>query len=108
MTADPFDGKNPTGLTAKQLLFLATFDDIYDNHPYLSGIVCQWDVIETDTVKTAATNGPQMFYNAEFLESLTRGEAAWLMLHEAGHVFLGHQSDSWITRKKSGILVFGM
>lgn len=37
-----------------------------------------------------ATNGKQLFVNREFTSDLTIAEIAWVLLHEAGHVWLGH------------------
>jgi predicted metal-dependent peptidase len=73
------------------------FDNIYDRHPYFASIVASWTVsyfTPTGTWQpgdmTAATNGPKLYINPDFIETLNIAETTDLMLHEAGHVFLGH------------------
>lgn len=66
------------------------FDQIYDNFPWLANIAAGWEVIESMTTPTAATNGPQLFYNPDFLKPLRISESTDLLLHETGHIFLGH------------------
>lgn len=44
----------------------------------------------TDEVPTAATNGRDVLYNPEFVESLTQQELVFLILHEAGHKLYRH------------------
>lgn len=58
----------------------------------LANIVLGWEIVESETVtETMATDGPaHLFYNPQFVASLTFAEGAWLLLHEAAHVWLGH------------------
>lgn len=37
-----------------------------------------------------STDGRVLFYNSKFVDALTIEEATWLLLHQSGHVFLGH------------------
>lgn len=55
-----------------------------------AGIILAWKLVETQEVPTMATDGPTLFYNPEFTLGNTCAENAWLVLHEAGHVWLGH------------------
>src|SRR5258706_7712301 len=76
-------------ITAEEKLRRA-FDGIYDQHPFLATTVATWKVYETKRISTAATNGPQMFWNREFIDKCTIGETLGLVYHEAFHVFLLH------------------
>jgi predicted metal-dependent peptidase len=66
------------------------FDNIYDQHPFLAAIVASWKVHESQRIKTAATNGPQMFWNRKFIDTCSIGETTALVYHEAFHIFLLH------------------
>lgn len=48
------------------------------------------DMHEDNGVKTAATNGKIMPYNAEFVSTLTDGACITLVAHETGHPAFGH------------------
>lgn len=50
-----------------------------------SSILMVGDVQFKDDLPTAATNGRDVFYNPEFVESLTQQELVFLVLHENGH-----------------------
>lgn len=76
-------------LSAREKLWIA-FDNIYSRFPYLSTIVASWHIIETKAVPTAATDGPNLLYNPNFVETLNVAECTDLILHEAGHIFFGH------------------
>jgi len=59
-------------------------------YPLFANIALSWDLVEHADFDTMATNGPTLFYNAQFVLDLTIAEATWVLLHEAGHIFLGH------------------
>src|SRR5712664_1412454 len=80
---------NPFKLTAKEKLYRA-FDIMYDRYPYLASIVASWRVTNFEGIPTAATDGPNLMYNTKFIDSLNVSETTDVILHEAGHVFLGH------------------
>lgn len=67
-----------------------SFDNIYDQHQFLAGIVASWKVAESKRIKTAATNGPQMWWNRDFIDRCTISETTAVIYHEAFHVFLLH------------------
>lgn len=60
------------------------------DYPLFANIALAWNVVENADFDTMATNGPTLFYSASFVESLTIAETEWVLLHEAGHIFLGH------------------
>lgn len=70
------------------------FDLIYDEHPFLANIVASWNVVETTRVPTGYTNGPEMGWNRKFIDTCTITDTARFILHEAGHIFLGHHLRS--------------
>jgi predicted metal-dependent peptidase len=65
-------------------------DEILDRFPFFSAIVARWKVSESSRVSTFATDGPNLFWNRSFVDQLSHRDVAWTILHEAGHVFLGH------------------
>lgn len=66
-------------------------DWILGAHPYLASIVCRFEISRDDEkTDSAATDGRHLYFNGPFMDSLTQLEASWVILHEAGHVFLGH------------------
>lgn len=76
-------------LTVKQKL-RRSFDTIYDRYPYLASIAASWKISESKMFPTAATDGPNLYYNPDFVASLSISECVDLWLHELGHIFLGH------------------
>lgn len=64
---------------------------LLDRHPYFTGIVAHWKVVEdNERTQTMATNGAELIWNRSFVDTLTHDECKWVVLHEAGHCFLGH------------------
>jgi len=55
-----------------------------------AGLLMIGDVIISEEVKTAATDGKNVIYNPTFVESLTDPELRGLILHEAGHRAFQH------------------
>ena len=47
-----------------------------------SGVLSVGKVTYTDEIPTACTNGCDVFYNPEFIKTLTDKELAFLILHE--------------------------
>lgn len=66
------------------------FDSIYDHYGMFSSFVMEWEKVWTRDVPYAATNGPQLFLNPDFMETLNINETLKVIKHEAGHVFFGH------------------
>jgi predicted metal-dependent peptidase len=78
---------------------LSAADRITKNHIWLmgnpstmhySGILMVGEVIITEDVPTAATNGRDVMYNPHFVEGLTDPQIRGLQLHEAGHKCYQH------------------
>jgi len=57
---------------------------------FYSSLISMLDIIITDEIPTAATNGLCMKFNPGFLESLDYAEVLGLMMHEVEHVVNGH------------------
>jgi predicted metal-dependent peptidase len=53
-------------------------------------VLARWQVIEDPGIKTACTNGKVLRYNPVFVDKLTLGGVASLVLHEAMHPLFGH------------------
>jgi len=60
------------------------------HYPMFANIVLKWELVEVHDRPTMATNGRQLLYNPDFVLENTNEENAWVILHEAGHCFLGH------------------
>ena len=60
------------------------------NVPFFSLILDDWEIIEDETLPTAATDGPRFWYNPKFIDELDDDDLRTLIMHEAGHVFLAH------------------
>jgi predicted metal-dependent peptidase len=78
---------------------LSTADRITKQHIWLmghkptmhySGIVMVGDVDISDALPTAGTNGRDVTYNPQFVDSLTEQQLRGLVLHEAGHKAYQH------------------
>ena len=86
-------------MTPEQKLRMG-FDSLYDNHPFISSILARWDVRPARTLPgqmpdpnrpfVIATDGLRLLYNPDEIGEMLIGDVSWLLLHEAGHVFLGH------------------
>lgn len=60
------------------------------DQPFFASLLFSMDIIEDSSVKTMATNGEEIRYNPEFLESMTDGETVFVMAHETMHAVLQH------------------
>jgi predicted metal-dependent peptidase len=67
--------------------------------PMLAGIVYRFKFVESAEVPTFATDGLTCYYNPQFVLQgtglkpegpMTLDELRWVLLHEVGHVWLGH------------------
>jgi predicted metal-dependent peptidase len=65
-------------------------DNIFKKFPFFSVIVADWKIREDQFCPTMATDGPGLYYNRMFVDSLTQNETNDVILHEAGHIFLAH------------------
>jgi predicted metal-dependent peptidase len=65
---------------------------IYD-HPFFASIVFGMPFIEDTTIPTAATNGLEVRFNPQWIESLTLPEAVFILAHETMHVVFQHCLD---------------
>lgn len=59
-------------------------------HRMLGFIIGSWAVKETSDCPTFMTSGKELFYNPEWAAQWNIQQLAFIILHEAGHVFLGH------------------
>ncbi|HEU0297630.1 MAG TPA: VWA-like domain-containing protein [Anaerolineales bacterium] len=58
--------------------------------PFLGSLLLFAEIISTDTILTAATNGRQIFINPQFFERLTLDQQEAVLLHEVLHAALLH------------------
>lgn len=78
-------------LTAEQKLERVHMKIMQDKNLCLfSGVIMVGDVKVSDTVPTACTNGRDVIYGREFVESLDDGELMFVVLHEAMHKSYRH------------------
>ena len=59
-------------------------------HPMLAYVIARWKLIETISTPSFSTDGKVLRFNPTFCEQWSIQEIAWIVLHEAAHVFLGH------------------
>jgi predicted metal-dependent peptidase len=62
------------------------------SNPFFSTIALHWEYVENRDIETAGTNGPQLFYNPAFIESLSNQNLVALLAHEVLHVALLHHT----------------
>src|SRR5687768_6492054 len=58
--------------------------------PFLGSLLLFAEMISTDTISTAATNGRQIFINPQFFEHLPLDQQEAVLLHEVLHAALLH------------------
>ena len=58
--------------------------------PFYGEILMKLPLVETRDVRTAATDGRQIFWNPGYMEKKTRGERNFILMHELFHVLLRH------------------
>lgn len=60
------------------------------SHPFFGCLLLNCKFIETEKVPTAATNGKDLLYNSEFINTLTNEEIMGLLVHEVCHKMFFH------------------
>lgn len=76
-------------ITAEQKID-RSIDYIFKEFPFFSLICDDWRIREAPEVPTAGTDGPNLVFNRKFIDELSQDDCNTLILHEAGHIFLGH------------------
>lgn len=66
------------------------FDNVYDHYGMFASFLMDWTKVWTRQVPYAATDGPTLYLNPDFMDTLNIAETIKVIKHEAGHVFLGH------------------
>ena len=59
-------------------------------YPFFGGVIANIKYIETDEVKTAATDGINVYYNLSFFETLNKEEQTFVLSHETCHIAFDH------------------
>ena len=78
-------------LTLTQRIQAANIDCM--RHPkfaLLSGVICMGKSEVKEDIPTAATDGKNKYYGAEFIKDMNRKQLRYLVLHENFHVALKH------------------
>ena len=75
--------------TASDKVAAATTTIVLD-HPFFASLLLGMKRIEDPSVSTACTNGVNIRYNPDFIDSLTESQVAGLLVHEVLHPALGH------------------
>jgi hypothetical protein len=70
------------------------------DHPFFASLLLSMKRIEDPSVDTACTNGVIIKYNPDFINSLSVGQVAGLLVHEVLHPALGHLTR--LPRDKEG------
>ena len=66
------------------------------DQPFFASILLGMEIVEDSTIPTLATNGEEIRYNPEFLNSLTLAELIFVLGHEVLHTVFQH-----MTRRES-------
>lgn len=69
-----------------------------------AGLTMIGDVIMSDKIPTAGTNGRDVLFNPEFVEGLTQQQVVGLIMHEDGHKLYQHGSAWERIRKEDPML----
>ena len=72
--------------------FLKARANLLIEQPFFGTLALRLKIVETDRVKTAATDGKHLFYNADFVNKLTSHETMGLVAHEVMHCVLQHMT----------------
>lgn len=67
-----------------------SYDQIYDHYSFFATFVMEWKKVWVTDVPYAATDGPTLYLNPEWMATLDIAETLKVVKHEASHVFLGH------------------
>ena len=59
-------------------------------YPFWGSLALHLEVVEAPEQPTCATDGKHLFYNPDFVASLTDAELLGVVAHEVGHCILGH------------------
>ncbi|GAG04594.1 unnamed protein product, partial [marine sediment metagenome] len=73
--------------------------DLILYHPFFGSLALRLLLVKDNSFETAAVDGVSMFYNSEFIDSLSFRETVGLVAHEVMHMALGH---IWRMGKRDG------
>lgn len=59
-------------------------------YPFFGSLLMYLKLVEQKEIGTAGTDGTRIFYNPEYISTLTDKELNWLVIHEVLHPVLGH------------------
>ena len=79
-----------TSKTLEQKIISASLLRLRMRSPFFATLALFAKFIPTDSIATAATDGKDIYYNPEFLKSLTTPQQDGLLLHEVLHAALLH------------------
>ncbi|MCR5836355.1 MAG: VWA-like domain-containing protein [Lachnospiraceae bacterium] len=60
------------------------------NNPFYGDIIMKVKFVERGDIGTAATDGKYIYYNNDYMNSLSEGQFNFVVLHEVLHLLLGH------------------
>lgn len=60
------------------------------NHPFFATLLMRTEIVVSDEVPTAATDGSHIYFNPDFLEQCSIEETMTVLAHEVGHDSLLH------------------
>jgi hypothetical protein len=78
-----------TPINGPDILAQAKANMVYD-HPFFASIVFGMPFIKDSSIPTAATNGLEVRYSPDWINTLTLPEAIFLLAHETMHVAFQH------------------
>lgn len=59
-------------------------------HPFWGNVATRLELVENNSIPTAATDGRKLYFNSSFILKLQQGEVVFLVAHELLHVIYEH------------------
>ncbi len=73
---------------------------LMSEQPFFGSLLYSLDLVLSQAIPTAATDGKRIMFNEEFSESLSMKERIFVMCHELLHVAYDHTGHEWVGFEK--------
>lgn len=83
--------------------------EVITTQPFFGVLALHLQSVRQDSVETAATNGKRFLYNAEFINSQSVAQVAWIYSHEILHVAfehpfsIGDRTAEWVYEEETTV-----
>ena len=79
-----------SGPDASERRIRASRAKLIRSHPFFAALLFSAEIIETNVLPTMATDGSNLYFNADFVASLPDDELMGVLVHEILHIVLLH------------------